>query len=481
MNPLHLASTCFTLLIEDRGAKLWDAEGQLLAMLPEVSAGETDKSIWGELLREHLPKGAEVQILVARGNLDIQCQAAPYLSVREQGEVVRRLVHADGPEQTGNFAYAFDGDPLAEGGHRLWVARHPAEEMEAWLAALSYAGASLVFATPWMRAFLAGMEGDASMHFYLALEPAGGRLLLYRGRELILMRMRAFPLPEGLDLYDLDDASSEILAEVVLEEASRTIQFIKQKHRSIALEDLHIVGLPALPTPLVARLERGLRLAIKSAGPSLPAFLLRGMDRERSHKGGLNLVPVHIQDARRIHLLRITVWTAAVCMLLGLGAAQAILMQNERSLKQTLASSEVARDQRRRLTQEAERVGKLRFGMLRLRHAEQRQKDSLEQLERLGITLFDVPLGITLDKVNVTQVPGDGIRFRFEISGTALTSRRLSVGPLADYLQRLENHAGMQLDPLREVSVSDRTALAGQAVGLTERAITRFKLSGSSS
>jgi len=479
MNALRLASPLYTLLIEDRGAQLWDAEGRVLARLPEVSPGGTVKEVWGEILKEQLPKDAKVQMLLAKGNLEIMCQAAPYLSSREQNDVVLRLVHADGPGQLWNYAFAFDGDPQAEGGHQLWVAWHPEREMEDWLEALVYAGASLVFATAWQRAFLSGMEGDSPIRFYLALESGSGRLLLFHGRELVLMR--AFRLPEELDLFDLDDAGSEILTEIVVEEASRTIQFIKQKHRGIALEDMHIVGLPQLPAPMVDRLGRGSRLAVKHAGPFLPAFLLRGLDKERSHAGGLNLVPIHIQDATRLRLLRFTVWVAAAFMVLGLGAAQLILMQNERSLKQILVLAEGARDQRRRLTQEAELAGKLRFGLIRLRHAEQRQKGSIEQLERLGITLFGVPKGITLDKVDVTQLPGDGIRFRFEISGTALTGQRFSVGPLADYLRRLGNHPGMQLDPLRDVSVSDRTAISGQTQGPTDRAITRFKLSGSSS
>lgn len=476
MNALRLSAALYTLLVEDQGAELWDGEGRVLARLPELLPGQSARQRWGQLLQEHLPREAKVQFLVAKGNLEIQCQGAPYLSSREQREVAERMLQEEAQGQVWNSAFSFDADPQADGGHQVWVAGHPEADMEAWLTALEVPAASLVFATPWQRAFLAGMDGDQGIRFYLAAERGSCRLLLFHGRELVLMR--AFRLPEDIDPAELAPEDLDLFSEIVIEEASRTVQFIKQKYRSLVLENLHLVGLPTLPPALAERLGRSVHLGVKLAGPSLPAFLLRGLERERARKGGLNLVPLHIQDALRLRVLRLTVWSAAALLVLGLGAAQVLMLRNERELGKILIAAEAAKEQRRRLTEEAEQVGKLRLGLIRVRHAEARQKAAAELLEDLGLRVFEVPSGITLEKVEVTQVPGEPLRYRFEILGTALTRQSFSMGPLADYLRRLERHPGMKLDPLGEVSVSDRTAVTGGTQGPTDRAVTRFKLTG---
>jgi len=57
----------------------------------------------------------------------------------------------------------------------------------------------------------------------------------------------------------------------------------------------------------------------------------------------------------------------------------------------------------------------------------------------------------------------------------ARTRGAFSVGPLARYLGQVSAHPGIQLEPLREVVVSDRIPSTG---GTVERAVTRFRLGG---
>jgi len=473
---LRMLASPFTLVIRDQGAELWDGEGRVLATLPDTPSGAARRRAWGEILQETLPKQAKVQILFAHGKLEIDCQDVPYLNARERRDVAQRVTYTQGTTETKNLALALDVDPFAEGGHQLWIARHPEWEMQDCLGALSFAGASLVFATAWQRAFLAAVPDEQPARIFLALEANIGRLLLFHGRGLLLMR--AFRLPEDIDLAELDDAGAELLTEVVVEEASRTLQFVKQKYRGMNFDALNVVGLPDPPVHLIERLGRGLRLAVKNFAPSLPAFLLRGMAREKDHKGGLNLVPMEIQDALKLRFLRGTVWGAATTILILLGAAQVLLMRDEARLKLDLVQAETTRTQRQKLIEEAAQAGRQRLPLIRLQHAEARQKASTEQLERLGVLLFAVPEGITLEKVEIAQISGDALRFHFEVAGSAATRRAFSMGPLAEYVGRLEQHPGMALEPLREISVSDRTPVSGNNLGNNEMAVTRFKLIG---
>jgi len=474
MTALHLSSSPYTLLIEERGAKLWNPEGRFLVSLPDVPAGLPKRREWGEVLKEHLPAKAKVQLLLTQSNLDIQCQEVPYLSAKEQRDVSGRIASAQAAGETYNAAHALDRDPNADGGHQLWVVSHPALDMQEWVAALSFAGAELVFATPWQRAFLAALDQDSPAGLFLALESGTGRLIFFKGRSLVLMR--TFRLPEDIDLEDPRDDGAELLLELVAEETARTVQFIKQKHRGIAFEELQIVGLPEIPTALVERLGRGLHLAVKGLAPLLSAFLLRGMQREKGRKDGLNLVPLEIQEALKLRLLRLSVWIAAAVMLALLGAAQIYLSSSESNYRSALRQAETARDQRKTLAQEAAKASRLRFGLLRLRCAEQRQSASLEHLEALGLALFEVPSGLVLEKVEIAQAPGDPLSHRFTVEGTALTRKRFSAGPLAVYLARLHAFPDMHLDPLQDISVSDRASVDKSLT--PEQAIIRFKLTG---
>lgn len=472
---LRILSSPYTLVFEDQGAKVWDGDGQVLAELPDALPGATRRRAWGEILAGCLPKNAKVQILFAHGKVEIDCQDVPYLSPRERRDVAQRVTLTQNSPETKNLALALDVDPNAEGGHQLWIARHPEAEMQDCLGALAFAGAGLVFATAWQRAFRAAVPDELPAQIFLALESSLGRLVVFHGRGLLLMR--AFRLPPGIDLEALDEAGGELLTEVVVEEAARTLQFVKQKYRGMTFEALNVVGLADSPAHLIERLGRGLRLKIASFAPSLPEFLLRGMAREKEH-GGLNLVPMEIQEALKLRVLRGAVWGAAAVILLLLGGAQGLLMRDEARLKQDLAQAEIAKLQRQKLVEEAAEAGRQRLGMIRLKRAEARQKASTEHLAQVGVLLFEVPPGISLEKVELAQIPGEAIRFHFEVTGSAITHKAFSVGPLAEYVGHLGKHPGMQLEPLREISVSDRTPINGRTLGASEMAVTRFKLLG---
>ena len=480
---LRLTSPLFTLIVEDQGGKLWDEEGHVIAVLPVTHPGVKEQEgvvsrrhAWGEILANSLPKKAKVQILFASEKLEIICQEVPYLNSRESKEVAQRVIMAREAMEPQNMAYALDVDPRAAGGHQFWVAAQPVWEVQDCVRALLAARAEVVFATPWQRAFQrAAMDGRPT-GFYLALEAGLGRLLLFNGGGLLLMR--AFRLPEEIALEALNDSSSKLLTDIVGEEVGRTLHFVKQKHRSIAFDELDVVGLAELPVALVERLERGLHIAAKSLAPSVSEFILKGVAREKSRKGALNLVPVEIRNAQRLHFFYAVVWSAAAFVMAGLGLALLLLFRDEARLKQDVVLAEKARDLRRRLSEEGAQIRKQRLGLIRLRLAEHRQKAATEQLERLGVLLLDVPKGVTVEKIETMQVVGDAVLFRFEVTGTAITRRAFSVGPLAEYVARLGRHQGMKLDPLREISVSDRTPLSGQALGNTEKAVTQFKIQG---
>jgi hypothetical protein len=120
------------------------------------------------------------------------------------------------------------------------------------------------------------------------------------------------------------------------------------------------------------------------------------------------------------------------------------------------------------LAREGEAAARLRFGLLRLRRAEERQKKAVEQLEQVGVGLFQVPGGVALRKVAIDQVAGTDLLQRFKVEGSARSGRLFSLGALAAYYRHLEAQPGVKLEPLKDVAVED-----GQAA-----AQARFKLGG---
>lgn len=475
MNALRLGSALSTLVLAGTEAQLWDGEGRLLGALGAESPGPSRRRAWAAVLRELLPREARVQILVRDGELEVECQEAPYLSPRECQEALRRF-SAAGSASHLDWACVLDADPLAEGGHRLWIVKQDRRLMEDAVEALASIGAVPVFATAWPRAFLASLPPGASTRFVLALEQGLGRILLFEGRSLLLTRM--FRLPEEIRIADLDEAGEEILAVLLGEELARTLQFVKQKFRGVAVRQLELMGLPEALPDLEARLRRALNLELKGLPGLLESRLLAGMASERGARHVLNLLPAEVQDARKLRLLRLTVWSAAAVVCLGLLGGQALLNREGRALERAVDEARESRDRRVRLLAEAEGVARLRAGLLRVRLAERMQKASAERIEALGLLLFRVPEGMTLDRVSLLPSPG-GADLRLEVEGSALTRKAFSVGPLAEYLARLNAHAGLQMEPLQEVSVSDRISVqGGREADSRERAVTRFRLKG---
>lgn len=482
---LHLTSSPYTLLVEDQGARVLDPGGHDLAFLPDLPMDASTRVIWGEALKDYLPRGCKAQILIARSNLEWQCQNTPYLNARERKDVVRRMGEADGVTGSHNLAYAFDVDAEADGGHQLWVAWHPVAEMNHWVGALVYAGASLIFATIQQRAFLAALGEGGAVRFGLAVESGQAHLYLYSGRNLLLKR--DFRMPEDVDLKTFSEADQEVLGELLGEELGRIIQYVKQKHRGLNLTELEVVGLPVIPGAFLEAVGR-FRLQITSLGANVGAFWVKGMELERTLSNSLNLVPYRILEARRLRMTRIALWSAAALLFVGLVLSQMVLVYNAYTLKQVLAGAVKARDQRKQLLEEAHEAGRMRLGLVRLRHAELRQKAAIEGLESIGLDIFRVPQGVILERVEVTALEGDQIRYRFEISGYALTRKQFSIGPLADYIKQLSRE-GVVLDPLRDIYISDiskaeevRARDEGQTWVIepkpVDRAVARFTLTG---
>lgn len=471
------SSSPFTLFIEERGARLWSPEGVFLADLPEVPVGQELRRSWGDILGQHLTPGAQVQLVLRHQFLTVTCQEVPFLSPKERQDVAARVVAAEAGEQVPNWDAGLDADPYAEGGHQLWVAAHPAPEMWAWLGAIKLGKGGLVFATAWQRALLAAMgQGgeDSRDRLVLALEAGAGHLMYFRGQGLVLQR--DFRLPEGVDPADLDEGTGELLVEAVAEELGRSLQFLKQKHRGAAFESLNLVGLPLLPAGLEDRLGRGLRLKVRDLAPDLFTFLLKGAGVERSHRDGLNLVPEEVLQARKQQLLRAGIWVAAAVILGLCGLTTLVLLRQERTQRIEAERAEQARDQRRVLATAQVQAMRTRFPLLRVRAAEQHQLEAATQLSALAEALFGVPEGVTLENLEILQVPGEKVRYRFTLEGIARTQRRFSVGPLAAYMARLAAHPGLVLSPQRQVEVLDGRVEGEKAPD--EHALTRFTLEG---
>lgn len=453
------------LALDDRGGRLWGEDG---GPLPEASP-EARTSVWAEELRKRAPRGGEICLVLGQSSLNVTCQEAPFLNRREVRDAARRIGAADPGGANGNYAGALDSDSDAAGGHQLWVASHPAQEMQAWSRLVQAAGLELAFAAPWPRLLLRGLEGLPDLpreRVVLAVEPGLGRLCFFRGRALLLLR--SFRLPEGDD---------EALYELVIEEVSRAIQFFKQKHRGLGFEHLLTVGLAELPEAMLSRLQGGLRLKVQVLPDALESILLQGLRRERESKGGLNLVPEEILEARRRRVSRGVVWASAVVMLAlfaGVGLIQSVY---EGHMKEEVVRAQEALDRRKAAEAERVQVVDARLPLLRLRLAERRQKDASEALGRIGLQLMKTPAGIHLEKVEIFQAPGEGLSHTFSVSGTAITGPAFSAGPLAEYLQVLQRTPGFTLAPLKEVSISDLQAdVKGTPVA---RAVTHFSLEGS--
>lgn len=470
---LGRSAPLFTLWLTGQRAELWDASGRVLVALePWLPVEPSERVAWVEALKQHLPKHAPVQLIFATETSEVVCQEAPYLAPREQRAVAERLIAATRPAESMVVAPLLERDVLAEGGHQLWACAHPEREVRLWISVLTSAGANVLFATPWERAYGAAQDTEEPTALHAVVEAGQGRILVFKGRGLLLAR--SFALPAEVDLGRLDAVDADLLAETLGEEATRVLQFVKQKHRGIAFESVGIVGLSELPEALVERLGRGLRLTVSLVEPSFRQRLLRGCTREWHHRG-LNLLPQDILEARQRRAFRMAVWTAVAAIWVGVSGVYLVLTREERALQQALLQAQQAREQRRVLKEAAERAGALRLGILRLRKAEARQADVTERIERLGLVLFQVPDGITLERVEVVALPGDASRFRWEVEGVARTQGGFSVGPLARYLNQVAAHPGMQLEPLREVKVSDRVPSDG---GRVEHAVTRFRMAG---
>lgn len=443
------AGRIYTLELRDRGARLLDPAGG--------SLGEGEGV---DLLEGALPAGARVQVLLRGSRLQVHGAEVPGLKPREARDVARRLAREAG--LGGEPAHVLEPDPQAEGGHALWLAAFPRPELDRWLGALAEAGARPVSVMPWQRALLAGAPlPDPVSTLYLTLEPGEARLLCFRGRRLLFAR--ALPLPGELDLQEPDAAALADLSRLVTEELNLLLPFLRQKHRGAPPGALAVVGLPAAAALAVGQ---GMMLPVHPLAPALTPFLLAGAERERRH--GLDLLPVEVREARRRGVALLVVRACAAAMFLLGAGTRMVLVRQERALAAEALQAEGAAQRRLLLEREGEAAARLRFGLLRLRRAEERQKKAVEQLEQLGVRLFQVPGGVDLRRVEITQVPGTDLRQRFTVEGGASTGRMFSLGALAAYYRHLETQPGLQLEPLKDVAVADG-AKAAQA---------RFQLGG---
>jgi len=467
MTP-HPPKSTLTLQINDRSAVLRMPDGTALGVMPEAKPGPERRSAWATALRELAAPGTEVQLLLGQLNASVECQDAPYLNHREQREVAVRMAAAGSSGQVLAGAAALDSDPNAEGGHSLWVATVPQVDLYDWLGALESAGLSIVHATPFQRALFCGLEhlGEVPRtRLVLAIDPGvEGYIFIFRGHSLVLVRN--FRLPE----FDAD------ASELIFEEVSRLLQFYKQKQRGATFETLDVVGVADLGTALTTRLKNGLKMAVQVVAPELWPVLQQGIHLERTRRNGLNLVPQEIQDAIRLRVFRATVWIAASLMGILLLAGGIFLWAQEKHFKEAAETAEQLVAEREAKTSEEGSNLQARIPILRLRAAELRQAEATQTLSQLGALLFRAPKDIQLDKVEVFEVPGDKMAHRFTVTGLAFTDNGFSVGPLAEYLNLLAREPGLVLNPVSEVSVSDR--LEANSEKPQQRAVTRFTVQG---
>ena len=455
-----------TLHITGQGAELRNAEGKVLGRLPEAKGGATIRGTWAQGLRELVPAGGEIQLLLGHGILNVQCQDAPFLSRKELSGVAERMALAEAATGPLASTAVLDPDPGAEGGYVLWVASHAKQAMDDWVAALAGAGLRMVLATPLERALLRGLDDVENLPrelAVLALEPGLGHLYFFRGRALLLVR--SFKIASVEDERD----------EVVFEEISRFLQFFKQKQRNLVVEQLLVIGVVDITTGLRNRLQGSLRIQARAVAASLWTVLQRGLELERT-RHGLNLVPLDVQEAAKRQVLRGMVWVSAVAMLGILSTVGLALHLKVSDLRKDVEKANANLALREAIANQVDSVVQARLPLLRVRAAEQHSVDSAGALARLSALLLSPPAGIQLEKVEVLEVPGDKPGHAFTVVGTALTGRQFSVGPLAQYVATLAGTQGLRLAPLKEVSVSDRMEEGKERI--EQQAVTRFTLEG---
>ncbi len=457
----------FLLFLEDDASVLTGPDGSPLGELTEEAPGTERRPQRQAFLRSLLPPKAQVQICVGYSRLGIQCQDAPLLPTQEVRDVALRLASTEQPSEPLLVGQALETDAEARGGHILWAAYLPAAEMNEWAAALEGTGLELVNATAWPRALLRGLTGAAAPsreRVVLTLGPGQGRLLFLRGAALVLQRTFRVA-PEG----EVEDHLA-----LAVEETARTLQFYKQRYRGSAPTSLILVGATSIPPELEGRL-RGLGLAAQCHPEPLLDVLHRGLAAERS-SGGLDLRPAYIQEAQRRRWLRAALVLVTLSVLAAFTVGGAILRTREQMLETEASKLEAELARKQAADLDRQRAMAARIPLLRLRAAERLQAGAITGLSRLSKALMSPPPEIQLEQVGVQQVPGAEPSWSFQVSGTALTGPGFSVGPLARYLEALLQIKGLELDPLREVSVSDRR-VAGIAQPEAQ-AITRFSLSG---
>jgi len=463
--PKH---SLLTVLIDDRGGRVFDGEGQQIGRLPEAEAGPERRLAWAAALRSLAKPGSQVQLLLAHSSLESRCQDAPFLNQREQRDVAARLAAAQRPGGDLIHASALDTDAHSESGYVLWIAMLSRQEMHDWCGAIEDAKLSLVFATPLNRALLQGLDGLSNQPpdrilLVLGLDHTA-HLFIFRGRSMQIVR--AFQLPE-----EEEDADELLFGEV-----NRLLQFFKQKNRHVSFESLLLAGAESVSTPLQNRLKSALKLSTTVLAPEVWPVLERGLRIERGRSDGLNLVPMEVQEALRLRLFKGVVWFSAVAMITLLGLASLFLLKQEQEMKAQTQVMETLLAQRQVQVAEDEATLKARLPLVRLRLAEKRQTEARQAVARIGAALFEVPEGIQLEKVEITELPGGAPGHRFLVSGLAMTGQVFSVGPLAQYLHTLSSQPGFKLAPVREVHVSDR--MDEEKGKLDQRAITRFTLEG---
>lgn len=456
--PLLGSRNPFSLVLEDRGVFLWDGAGNTLASLPVMAAGPARRSAWAAVIRENCQPKAEFQVLFGHGELEVKCHEVPYLPPKERRDAALGLLMAEDPASSRPaMGMALDADPSAKGGHVLWVATYPAPDMFDAISAIESAGCRILYAAPIQRLLLRGLDQAGAApgdRLLLALEHAQGRIAYYRGRTLVLLR--TFRIAEG--------GGDEAREEVLFEEISRTVQFIKQRQRTTPPAALHAVGIGHLDPAFKARLQRTQGLDLKELAPAAGTFILAGARTERADSAGMNLVPGHILDTRKRQIFRAFIWGAAALLVVLCLAAAGFIRLAEHQLAQSADQAEANLRTRQRLLQESDQVARARLPLLRLRLAEDLQRKKAASLDHLATALFDAPRGITLDAIEVREA-ADPTRFEFVVSGTALSEGSLSIEPLAQYMERLQT-TGAALEPLQTVEVSDLSA----AGALTDRA-----------
>ena len=457
-----------TILVDDQGAWVRDQEGRLLGRLPDAAPGAERQEAWAAALRDSAPTGTEVQLLFGHSTLTVQCQEVPFLNGKEVREVSARLTSASSAAVPHQTAGVLDADASAEGGHILWVAGLPKSEIHDWMAAIAGAGLSFAYALPAQRAMLRGMEDAEELpadRLVLTLERGyQGHLYVFHGRSLTLTR--AFSVPED----------EEAANEVVFEEVSRFLQFYKQKNRGITFTNLYLLGMRHLSTALQNRIQVTLRLSVAVLSTDLWPLLLKGLAAERRRKDGLNLVPLELQEALQRKLFKGVVWIAATLMILLFITGGVLLYLQQLSLRFEADRAEAALAQREARSTEEGRIVQARLPLLRTKLAEQRQMAATRSISRLAKMLLQAPAGIQLEKVEISQIPGEKVAHRFQVLGLSLTDQTFSVGPLAVYAEAISREEGVALAPITQVSVSDR--IDESASKLDQQAVTRFTLEG---